>query len=315
MFVPPRYSEDEAREAIAASVTWTEALRRLGRCPTGGAPAVLKKWVALWGIPTDHFDPNIARRIAGEARGRPLSDRLVEGSTISRATLKKALYREGLKTPACEICGQDENWQGRKMSLVLDHINGVRDDNRLENLRIVCPNCNATLDTHCGKSARVPIEDRECEQCGATYAPNRPQQRFCTATCAARAPRAHAGPRNPQRRAVRPPLDVLLVMIDCNGYEAVGRRFGVSGVAIRSWVKAYGMKPPPGKGRDRRKPPPPKCALGDDGAQRALGLLASGVSMYAVAKELRVSRNTIRDLYRGLSYKHIKRPHEFPLRA
>jgi hypothetical protein len=40
---------------------------------------------------------------------------------------------------------------GKKMSLILDHINGVNNDNRIENIRIVCPNCNATLDTHCGK--------------------------------------------------------------------------------------------------------------------------------------------------------------------
>jgi hypothetical protein len=45
---------------------------------------------------------------------------------------------------------QGEEWVGKKMSLILDHINGVNNDNRIEN-RIVCPNCNATLDTHCGK--------------------------------------------------------------------------------------------------------------------------------------------------------------------
>jgi hypothetical protein len=38
------------------------------------------------------------------------------------------------------------------LSLILDHINGVNNDNRIENIRIVCPNCNATLDTHCGKN-------------------------------------------------------------------------------------------------------------------------------------------------------------------
>lgn len=51
-------------------------------------------------------------------------------------------------------CGQGEEWMGKKMSLILDHINGVHDDNRIQNLRIVCPNCNATLDTHCGKNVK-----------------------------------------------------------------------------------------------------------------------------------------------------------------
>jgi hypothetical protein len=44
---------------------------------------------------------------------------------------------------------------GKKMSLILDHINGVYNDNRIENLRIVCPNCNATLPTHCGKNMNL----------------------------------------------------------------------------------------------------------------------------------------------------------------
>ncbi len=43
----------------------------------------------------------------------------------------------------------DDNWRGSKLSLILDHINGISNDNRLENLRFVCPNCNATLKTYC----------------------------------------------------------------------------------------------------------------------------------------------------------------------
>lgn len=76
---------------------------------------------------------------------------LVENSTTSRGAIKRNLYKEGLKERKCELCGQGEEWNGKKMSLILDHINGINNDNRLENLRIVCPNCNATLDTHCKK--------------------------------------------------------------------------------------------------------------------------------------------------------------------
>jgi len=78
-----------------------------------------------------------------------MSDILVENSTFSRVHLKDRLFKEGLKLNICEMCGQNGEWMGKKMTLILDHINGVNNDNRLENLRIVCPNCNATLDTHC----------------------------------------------------------------------------------------------------------------------------------------------------------------------
>jgi hypothetical protein len=76
-----------------------------------------------------------------------LCDILIENSSYSRASLKDRLYKEGLKKRECELCGQGEEWVGKKMSLILDHINGVNNDNRIENIRIVCPNCNATLDT------------------------------------------------------------------------------------------------------------------------------------------------------------------------
>jgi hypothetical protein len=74
---------------------------------------------------------------------------LVEGSTYNRYDLKRRLVAAGLLAPRCGLCGQGERWHGKRMSLVLDHINGISNDNRIENLRMVCASCAATLDTHC----------------------------------------------------------------------------------------------------------------------------------------------------------------------
>jgi len=167
MFVPPRYSEPEARAAIAASKSYAETLRRLGMCQTGGGHKVLRTWAERWGISVDHFDRDAGSRRSGAGRAQPLEEILVAGSTYSRCALKKRLYRDGLKERRCELCGQDEIWQGRRPSLILDHVNGDRHDHRIENLRIVCPNCNATLDTHCGRSTRLEREPRSCVRCGA----------------------------------------------------------------------------------------------------------------------------------------------------
>src|SRR5215210_1818451 len=133
----PRYSETDARAAIAASYSYTEALRRLDMCPSGNARVVLRKYAEqVWGIPVDHFDRN-ARK--GGTGAIPLDEILVEGSAYSsRGNLKRRLFDAGLKERACEMCGQGEIWRGRRMALILDHANGVRNDNRLENLRIVC---------------------------------------------------------------------------------------------------------------------------------------------------------------------------------
>jgi protein-arginine kinase activator protein McsA len=85
------------------------------------------------------------------------------------------------------------------MALVLDHINGVWNDNRLENLRILCPNCNATLDTHCGRKNKRERAERGCDHCGERFWPRARKQRFCSRRCGAR----HNAPA--LRRVERPP--------------------------------------------------------------------------------------------------------------
>jgi len=71
-----------------------------------------------------------------------------------RRGIKKRLFDEGIKKNECEMCGISE-WGGVKIGLELDHINGDTYDHRLENLRILCPNCHATTDTYRGKNKRV----------------------------------------------------------------------------------------------------------------------------------------------------------------
>ena len=117
------------------------------------------------------MDPNWANRCARPRTATPLEQILVDGSTYNRGKLKQRLYDEGLKQRRCEMCGQGEEWRGQPMSLILDHINGYPTDNRLENLRIVCPNCAATLETHCGRKNRLDVSRRSCLVCGAEFTP------------------------------------------------------------------------------------------------------------------------------------------------
>src|SRR5215217_6310867 len=77
-FVPPRYSEDAARDAIGVSMSWSQALRLLGMRPAGGNWKTLQRYAhEVWGISTDHFDPNSGRRAVAAKRGRPLEEVLV----------------------------------------------------------------------------------------------------------------------------------------------------------------------------------------------------------------------------------------------
>jgi hypothetical protein len=237
----PSYSETEARRAIAASLSYAEAMRRLGMCGSGGAVPVLKKWVDRWGISTAHFDADEVRRRALRRTARPLDEILVEGSTYHRGHLKRRLFDEGVKRRRCELCGQGEIWRGRRMSLILDHINGVSTDNRLANLRIVCPNCAATLETHCGRSLRHPLTEVSCERCGKVFLPKASRQRFCSRGCGQRWDRR--GIPNPKlRRVKRPDYDSLRREIEAVGYSAVGRKYGVSDNAVRKWIRQYELE-------------------------------------------------------------------------
>jgi hypothetical protein len=235
---PAPYSEADARAAIAQSLCWSDALRALGYIPKGANYRTLQRWARTWRIPTDHFDPHIGRRRAGVTRQAPLDRVLVENSTYPRGKLKQRLLKAGLKTPLCELCGQDELWNGRRMTLILDHINGVSNDHRLENLRIICPNCDATLDTYCGRN--LPRE-RVCPSCAQPFAPRNVQHRYCSQTCWGKvAEPLYSGVPHPETRKVeRPSHEQLLSDLEEMSVLAVGRKYGVSDNAVRKWLRWY----------------------------------------------------------------------------
>ena len=177
----------------------------------GGNFNTLRKYIEKFELDTSHFIKNYEMMVSINKK-IPLEDVLIEKSTYARNSLKDRLYSEGLKERKCELCGQDEEWQGKKMSLILDHKNGIHNDNRLENLRIVCPNCNATLDTHCGKNIKKDIKVK---------INNRIEY-------------------NVKRRTVeRPSLDELKKEIELLGLEGTGRKYNVTGNSIKKWVKTY----------------------------------------------------------------------------
>jgi hypothetical protein len=231
---PPRFTEDELRAAIAAARSWSQALRLLQYRSAGGNWKTLKKYAELWGISTDHFDAHAASVEGLRRRHKasvPLSDVLVENSTYGRAHVKRRLFAEGMKERRCEMCGQDEIWRGRRMALILDHVNGVPNDHRPENLRILCPNCAATLDTHCGRKNKRP--SRGCARCGKHFRPKNREQRYCSRDCGQRVA------WESRRKVERPPYEQLIAEIEATSYCAVGRKYGVSDNAVRKWVRAY----------------------------------------------------------------------------
>lgn len=226
---------------MAQSHSYSEVLRRLSMRPAGGNHSVLRRYVdEVWKIPTDHFDGGAAARRNPNRLPKPIEEILVRESSYDRGKLKRRLFAEGFKNRRCEMCGQDERWRGRWMSLILDHINGVPDDNRIENLRIVCPNCAATLDTHCGRKNRQEPPVRSCKFCGHEFVAKYRSHRYCSQACGCRERLKQRGKPKPSlRRCERPPYEQLLAEIEATSYLAVGRKYGVSDNAVRKWVRFY----------------------------------------------------------------------------
>lgn len=251
----PPFSEIDARVAIEHATCRADALRLLGYAVKSANYRTVKGWAARWNIATDHFDPNAGRRRASRTRTTPLDEVLVEGSTYARGKLKERLLGAGLKKPRCELCGQDERWNGRQMSLVLDHINGVSNDNRLDNLRIVCPNCAATLDTHCGRN--LPRE-RTCPGCNQTFAPRHIRHRYCSTGCwgTVHATLARGVPLPTLRKVPRPSYNELMADVQSMSFLAVGRKYGVSDNAVRKWIRSYEAQ------AERERVGPPAVATG-----------------------------------------------------
>jgi hypothetical protein len=156
---PPEWTDEQVRCAAAGARSVAEVMRRLGLDPLRKrGRAALEQRLDELGIDRSTFVGQAWRlgvRVPPEdRRGRPLEEILVRGSTYTTTSyLKKRLIDEGVLDRRCAGCGL-RWWRGRLAPLHLDHRNGDRTDNRLENLRLLCPNCHAQTDTYCGRNIR-----------------------------------------------------------------------------------------------------------------------------------------------------------------
>jgi hypothetical protein len=145
--------EDDLVDAVKSARSFAQVLRNLDVSPGGGNQEHLKRWIARLGLDVDHFLGQGWRKgsTTPVIPAWPLERVLLVGRLGNTSRLRDRLINEGLKEPKCEVCGLD-TWNGLTIPLELDHINGRRDDNRLMNLRLVCPNCHAQTETYRGRN-------------------------------------------------------------------------------------------------------------------------------------------------------------------
>ena len=147
-------SDEEFKLIVQEANSYSDCLRALGLGTSGGSSTdTLKRRIAELDCDTTHFGSKPQNRSGHNAR-YTLDEILIENSTyVNIARLKLRLVNEGRMEYKCANCGLTE-WQGQTLSLHLDHINGINNDHRIENLRFLCPNCHSLTETYAGKNKK-----------------------------------------------------------------------------------------------------------------------------------------------------------------
>jgi hypothetical protein len=154
---PRKWTREDLDSAVTKSRSLRHVIQILGLQPAGGNYEQIKKYLKLYEIDTNHFTGKAwSKGLGGVGKVRvELKEILTDNSNFQSHKLKRRLFFEGLKKPKCESCGWDKRASDGRLPLELDHINGNRHDNRLVNLRILCPNCHSLQPTHRGRNKKV----------------------------------------------------------------------------------------------------------------------------------------------------------------
>lgn len=230
------WTRDQMIEALRSSSTVSDALRKLGLAVRPGNYETVSRFVRMNDVDLSHMTGKSCGK--GGLRNS-LDEVMVKGSTYSRGSLKKRLMKLEMIKNVCSVCGLSETWQGKSIVMVLDHINGENCDHRLENLRMLCPNCNSQQTTFCGKAKNRGVRSvrsvrsdprnhkGRCSDCGKTIWEESERCQECY--------------RLLNRRALWPSKVDLENMLKTMTWVAIGKKYGVSDNAVRKWVKHYGL--------------------------------------------------------------------------
>jgi hypothetical protein len=143
------WNERMLRDAVPVSKCWYDVCENLGISKTRAAVKCVQKWVKKLSLDASHFSDHAVERPKG-SRKHPrytIETLFIIDSMAAPKTVKDWLIKHKLKPYQCEICGNPGVWRAASLSLIMDHINGEHTDHRLENLRFLCPCCNAQQST------------------------------------------------------------------------------------------------------------------------------------------------------------------------
>jgi hypothetical protein len=216
-----KYTKEILEPIARESNSVSEMLRKLGsNSYSGSTSALIKARLAEFGISTDHFVGGSWSAGRPSPNRRSLEEILTFDDRKRRSTeqLRRALLGSGVQEE-CSICGIGPCWNGKSLTLQIDHINGTWADNSLGNLRFLCPNCHSQTPTYSKSKSVVNVT---CKTCGK---PVRKRSTYCIKCI----------PRGVNRSSSVnwPTLSELREMVSELGYRGTGRHLGVTDNAVR----------------------------------------------------------------------------------
>ncbi len=154
------WTDEELTLSVKKRKSYRAVLIDLKLIPAGGNYRQIMRRITELNLPTDHFTGkgwNRGWKFDPRIPAITLEKILVKDSHAQSYGVKRRLFKESLKQPMCELCGWAEKTIDGRIPVELGHINGDHRDNRLENLRILCPNCHSLQATHRGRNKKVRL--------------------------------------------------------------------------------------------------------------------------------------------------------------
>lgn len=223
-----KMEKNELEAIVKSASSLGHVLKIFGIEPKGGNYETLKSRLRSDMIDYSHISVGV-----GHNKGKvfkkplkPIADVLVKNSSYSRQSLKKRLLSDGFLKNNCSICGLEPSWNNNQLVMILDHVNGISNDNRLENLRLVCPNCNSQLPTHCGKHKKWKVKN--CSICGKEVSKT---SNFCK-TC-----RSHCY----SNHIDLPSAEILQSELQKSSFEEVAKKYQISSNGLRKRCRKLGI--------------------------------------------------------------------------
>lgn len=238
------------KKIVSESITKKEILIKLDINPAGGNYGVLNNYLKLHDINIDHLLGRASNKGKSAPNKKDALEYCYNGSIIASHTLKLKLIRDGYKHNKCENC-KLETWEGETIPIELDHIDGNKFNNCIENLQILCPNCHSLktkkqkkgkytglyklYDNHSVKLyGKKYIKNRKisltplnnCKQCNIETK----NKYFCSTNCN----KIHNLRNVPLKKEIEKAIE-----IEGRNFSALGRYFNVSDNAVRKWFKKY----------------------------------------------------------------------------